>query len=318
MALSNLQVFDDWTRGAMQDKLAQNIELFNSATNNAIVLRSVSNAGDYTDEAHFARIAGLVRRRDAYGSGAVSAVDVSQLLKTSVKVAAGTPPVNIDPSDYRWIQMSPDAAGIHYGEQLAEEMLQDMLNAAISSNVAAIGSVAGLNYDGTAATASLPSLNQGAGKMMDRQGDIVAWVMHSKSLTDIYGTSLANSERLFNIGNVKVMDDGFGRPLVMTDAPDLTFNDGVQKYRQLGLVQNAIVVEDNGDFDQNTLTTNGTENLARTIQSEWTFNLGQKGFTWDKANGGKSPTDAELATATNWDSSAANLKDQAGVMVTTL
>ncbi|NNA37726.1 hypothetical protein HBO97_24845, partial [Pseudomonas lundensis] len=45
-----------------------------------------------------------------------------------------------------------------------------------------------------------------------------------------------------------------------------------------------------------------------------TFGLGLKGFTWDTANGGKSPTSAELATGTNWDLVANSIKGSAGVI----
>ena len=129
--LSALQVFQDQSYLAMSERIAQEIEMFNAATNGGLVLRSASNAGDYTDVSFWKRISGLVRRRDTYGSGVVSPVDLAQLLSTSVKVAGGTPPVNMPPSMLTWINKSPDEAGIVYGEQLAEGVLQDMLNVAI-------------------------------------------------------------------------------------------------------------------------------------------------------------------------------------------
>ena len=122
MALTNLERFNRWTYSAMSEKLAQQIALFNEATRGGIVLSSAANVGDYTDAAYWKRIAGLVRRRDSYGSGTVSALTMEHLLATSVKVAAGTPPVNIDPGMLQWIQRAPDEAGIVYGEQLAEDM----------------------------------------------------------------------------------------------------------------------------------------------------------------------------------------------------
>jgi hypothetical protein len=62
-------------------------------------------------------------------------------------------------------------------------------------------------------------------------------------------------------------------------------------------------------------TANGDENIQRSIQSEWTYNLGIKGAAWDKTNGGKSPNDAALATAANWDRYATDFKDTAGVLI---
>ena len=38
------------------------------------------------------------------------------------------------------------------------------------------------------------------------------------------------------------------------------------------------------------------------------------GYSWDVANGGKSPTDAEIATGTNWDLYVTDVKNSAGVI----
>lgn len=320
MALTNLERFNRWTYSSMSEKIAQQIALFNAATRGGIVLSTAANVGDYTDEAYWKRIAGLVRRRDSYGSGAVSALTMEHLLKTSVKVAAGTPPVNIDPGMLAWIQRSPDEAGIVYGEQLAEDMLADILNVTIKAMSSATTGIAGLISDvsnGTTGTLSLSALNGGAAKMGDRSQDIMCWVMHSKSLFDLYGEALTNAATLFEFGTVNVIKDPFGRPLIMTDSADLHYTDVTEHYRTLGLVAGGVVAEQNNDFTQNTETSNGDENILRTIQSEWSYNVGVKGFQWDKTNGGASPTDAELATATNWDTIASSIKDNAGVMVIT-
>jgi hypothetical protein len=39
-----------------------------------------------------------------------------------------------------------------------------------------------------------------------------------------------------------------------------------------------------------------------------------KGYQWDIANGGKSPTSAELATGSNWDQYVTDVKHTAGVI----
>ena len=315
MALSDLQVFNEWAYSSMSETVAQQVELFNAASQGAIVLRTSANTGDFSDVAMWAKISGLVRRRDAYGSGVVAGTPLAQLLNTSVKVAAGTPPVNIDPGMLTWIQKNPEEAGVVFGEQLAGDTLQDMLNAAIAAYVAGIGAVADLNFDGTAGTATLSSLNSTAAKMGDRSQEIVAWVMHSKSLTDIYGQALTNTENLFNFGTVNVIQDGFGRPLIQTDSPNLNVT---TTYYQMGVVAGGVVVEQNNDFNQNVETSNGDENILSTLQAEWSYNLGIKGLTWDKANGGASPSDAALATGTNWDKTATSIKDCAGVLGATL
>lgn len=318
MALSDLQVFSEFAYLTSSEMIAQEVNKFNAASAGAIVLRAAANLGDYDDEVSWKKIANLVRRRNAYGSGAVSAIDIEQLLNSSVKVAAGTPPVNIDPGMLTWIQKSPEEAGAVIGAQLAEESLADMLNTALTAYVAALTNVgATVVYDGTAGVASLASMNKGAALFGDRSQAIQAWVMHSKSAHDLYDQSLTNSNRLFTFGNVQVMEDGFGRPFIITDSPSLITAGTPDVYHSCGLVSGALVVEQNNDFDSNIETSNGNENIQRTYQAEWTYNLGMKGYTWDKANGGASPNDAALGTGTNWDKTATSIKDTAGILVNT-
>lgn len=317
MALSDLVVFSEYAYSTMTEMQDQQVQLFNAATRGGIVLQTGNHQGDFSEEAMWARISGLVRRRNAHGSGPVAEKTLEHLVDTSVKVAAGTPPVRIDPGMLKWIQRSPEEAGVVVGRQMAEDSVADMLNTAILCYVAAIGQVSDVVYDHTATgTTSLIALNKGAAKFGDRSNALVAWVMHSKSAFDIYGEALTNATRLFVFGNVRVIEDGFGRPLVVTDSPNLVDTapaPGV--YMTLGLTPGAILVSQNGDFTDNVETKNGDENIIRTYQAEWTYNVGIKGFAWDKINGGKSPTNAALGTATSWGRYATSHKDLAGVLV---
>lgn len=317
MALSDLAVFSEYAYSTMTEMQDQQIGLFNGATRGGLVLQSGNHQGDYSDEAMWAKISGLVRRRNAYGSGAVAEKVLEHLTDTSVKVAAGTPPVRIDPGMMKWIQRSPEEAGVVVGKQMAEDSIADMLNTAVLVYVAAIGQVSSVVYDHSATgTMSLIALNKGAAKFGDRAGAIVAWVMHSKSAFDIYGEALTNATRLFVFGNVRVIEDGFGRPLVVTDSPNLINTTPTPDvYMALGLTPGAVLVSQNGDFTDNVETKNGDENIIRTYQAEWSYNVGIQGFAWDKTNGGKSPANAALGTATNWDRYATSDKDLAGVLV---
>lgn len=316
MALSDLAVFSEYAYSTMTEMQDQQIGLFNAATRGGLVLQSGNHQGDYSDEAMWAKISGLVRRRNAYGSGTVAEKVLEHLTETSVKVAAGTPPVRIDPGMMKWIQRSPEEAGVVVGKQMAEDSIADMLNTAVLVYAAAIGQVASVVYDHSATGAmSLIALNKGAAKFGDRAGAIVAWVMHSKSAFDIYGEALTNATRLFVFGNVRVIEDGFGRPLVVTDSPNLITAGTPDTYAALGLTPGAVLVSQNGDFTDNVETKNGDENIIRTYQAEWSYNVGIQGFAWDKTNGGKSPTNAALGTATNWDRYATSDKDLAGVLV---
>lgn len=314
MSLANLKVFNSFVYQTFLELIAQQIDLFNAASQGAIILKSAANLGDYADSTLYQRIPGLVRRRDAYGAGAVTAKDIAMLLATTVKIAAGTPPVNINPAWWAWIQRSPEEAGATLGKQLGEDTLADMLNTALKASVAAVSNVgATVVNDGTAGKASFLALNSTSALFGDRAQNIACWIMHSKVWHDMVATALTNTSILFTFGNVKVMQDGMGRPFIISDAPDLF--DGTATYRTLGLVNAAMTVEQNGDYTENISTLNGNENIARTFQAEWSYNLGLKGYSWDKTNGGHSPTNAAIGTGTNWDQYATSIKDTLGVML---
>lgn len=320
MSLTDMKVFNDFLYQAITETIDQQVELFNAASGGTILLTSKRNVGDFAQKASFKSISGLIRRRDSYGTGNVSAVALQMLQTSSVKVAGGTPPISFEPQQFSWIQQNPEMAAVIIGEQFAQGLLQDYLNSGLAAARAAfinVGSTVTYTVPSSGKT-TLNALNRGAQKFGDRAQAIQAWVMHSTPQHDLFDAALTNTAQLFEFGTVQVRQDGFGRRYVVTDSPSLTGTSGspaTSDFYTLGLVQNAIVIEDNNDFFANTETSNGTENILRTWQAEYTFNESLKGYTWDTTSGGKSPTDAELATGTNWDKTATSIKDTAGVVV---
>ena len=320
MALSDLAVYSEYAYASMTEVLRQRIDLFNAATGGAITLRSAAHQGDFSDVAFFAKISGLVRRRNAYGSGSVGEKKLAHLVDTMVKVAAGTPPVRLDPGQFKWIQQNPEVAGAALGQQLAVDTMADMLNVGLGASYAALSAQTAVVYDATGNTLpentlSFGNLNNGQAKFGDQASTISTWVMHSKPMFDLYGKNLTNAERLFNYGNINVMRDPFGKLLVMTDSQNLVITGTPNNYAVLGLVPGAVIIDQNNDYTANEEAKNGDENIIRTFQAEWSYNVGVRGFAWDKTNGGKSPNDAALLTATNWDKYATSHKDLAGVVV---
>lgn len=332
--LSDLQVFSEFVYSAQQEVLAQQIALFNAASRGTIALAAGPIQGDFHTEAFWARIHGLVRRRNPYNTGTVAAKELSMLTDVMVKVAAGTPPIDIPPSQFRWIQQNPEEGGALIGRQLAVDTLADMLNTALMATVAALIGETEIVVDisGTGAgTMTHPVFNTAQALFGDEYQNIAAWVMHSKPLFDIYADAMANSHFLFNFGNVRVQEDAFGRAFVITDSPSLvnllhTPDDldptlvvpspvASNRFYSLGLTKEAVRVDQQADFDDNISTLNGDENIKRTYQAEWSYALGVKGFKWDTTNGGHAPSDAAIATGTNWDRYATSPKHLAGVMV---
>lgn len=318
MALGDFQVFNEFAYNSFVTSYQQNVQLFNAASRGAIVLGAVGFSGDYKSKSQFENLASLVGNRNAASTAAATEHAMAELLQIEVKVGFGTPNISYTNTAFDYTQRDPEMAGMAFGEAIAEGALAYQLNSALAAAVAAIGANSDAVYDGTAAVASLASLNLGAGKFGDRRQSLLAWVMHSKSVTDIYAGALANANRLFDITGVQVMDDGFGRPIIMTDSDALHFdNAGTENYHQLALVAGGISVEDQGDMRVYNVTDLSEENAKQLMKVEGTFGLGLKGYKWNTAV--VKPTDANLANAANWPLvTNVGLKDTAGVLVTTL
>lgn len=320
MSLSQMQVFNEYIMPATIETLGQMVAKFNAASNGAIVLTTEGFDGDFFQESFFAAIHSAQRRVDRYASnGAASVTDLTELKRSMVKVAGGFGPIRYEPSQLTWLNR-PTAQGIEVASRnFAEAMLKDQLNTAVACLVAAIENQSSAKYDGIASDSpnlgiSYGLINKAHAKFGDSSSNIVANVMTGSVFHKLIGQNLTNTTQLFQAGNVTVVDV-LGKAIVVTDAPALLEDSTpVDKEKVLGLVAGAAVVADGGDVVSNIETTNGKLRIETTMQVDYTFGVGLKGYTWDTTSGGKSPTDAELATGSNWDKVATDIKHTAGVI----
>ncbi|EZQ10744.1 major capsid protein [Acinetobacter sp. Ver3] len=312
----DLQVFNKQTYAAMSETVAQDVAKFNEASQGAVQLISQPFNGDFDIEASFKAIDGIVRRRNAYGQGAVQAKRLQQMLDVAVKVAAGTPPIRYEKQQYLWVLQNPEIAALTIGEQLAKAKIADMLNAGLLAGSSAIGGNTNATHGDGAGDATFRLLNAGAAKLGDRSSAIRAWVLHSTTMHNLFDNALANSENLFRYDGINVVRDPFGRLFVVTDSSALVGdNSGTAFYKTLGLVEGGVVVNDSNDFNAELRPITGGENIEYEYQAEWSYGVGVKGYAWDQSAGGKSPNDAAIGTSTNWDLIATSVKDTAGVLV---
>lgn len=315
MSLSQMQVFNKYIMPAIIETLGQQIQKFNAASGGAIMLSTGGWEGDFLQESFYAAIHSARRRVDRYASnGNATPTDLTQLKHSSVKVAGGFGPIRFEPGQMTWLN-KPTAEGIEVASRnFAEALLQDQLNSAIAASVAAISNQAAATNDvSTTAGLTYSALNDAHAKFGDSSSLIVANVMTGQVYHKLIGQNLANAQQLFQYGAVTVVDI-LGKTVVVTDAPALYATGTPNLQKVLGLVAGAATVTDAGDVITNIDTTNGKERIETTMQVDYTFGLGLKGYTWDEVNGGKSPTDAELATGTNWDKVATDIKHTAGVI----
>ena len=314
MSLSQMQVFNDFIMPATLETLDQMLQAFNAASNGAIVLSPEGFTGDFLQESFFQALGAAQRRVDRYAAnGAAPITDLTELKNTSVKVAGGFGPIRYEPPQMTWLER-PTVQGIEVASRaFAEVLLKDQLNTAIAALVAAITAQAAAVND-VSATAGITQagLNNAHAKFGDASQSLVAQIMQGTTWHKLVGQAIGNSTNLFVAGNVRVVDI-LGKVSIVTDAPALMQTGTPNKEIILGLVGGAALVHDNRDIISNVQTVNGKERIETTIQTDYTFGLGLKGYTWDVTNGGKSPSNAALATGTNWDKTASSIKDTAGV-----
>jgi hypothetical protein len=319
MALSDMQVFNDYIMPATIVSLDQRIEAFNAASSGAIVLSSEGMTGDFMRESFFASLAAARRRVDRYSAnGAQSATALTELKGSKVKIAGGFGPVSYEPSQMTWLQRPTQQGVAAASTAFAELLLQDQLNTAIAALVAALENNAGVTNDVSAGSDPAGAMTYGAinnahAKFGDASGNIVANVMTGTVAHKLVGDNLSNSNRLFEAGNVNVIDI-LNKAVIVTDAPALYEAGTPNKSKVLGLATGAAEVAGASDIISNVQTSNGKERIETTMQVDYTFTLGIKGYGWDESNGGKSPTDAEIATGSNWDKVAQFDKMTAGVI----
>ena len=316
MSLSQMQVFNEYIMPATIETLGQMVEKFNAASNGSIRLTTDGFDGDFLQESFFQAIHTAQRRVDRYAAQATAAAtDLTQLKHSSVKIAGGFGPIRFEPSQLTWLN-KPTAEGIEVASRnFAEALMADQLNTAILALRSAIANQAAVTNDVSAtAGVTYAGMNNAHAKFGDRSSDIVANVMTGAVYHKFIGQNLANAAQLFQAGNVRVIDI-LGKAVVVTDAPALYVAGTPNKEYVLGLAAGAAIVHDAGDLISNIETKNGQTRIETTMQVDYTFGLGLKGYTWDEANGGKSPSNAALGTGTNWDKVASDIKNTAGVVL---
>ena len=315
MSLSQMQVFNEYIMPATIETLGQMVEKFNGASNGAIRLTTEGFSGAFLQESFFAAIHSAQRRVDRYAAqGAAAATDLTQLKRSAVKIAGGFGPIRYEPSQMTWLE-KPTTEGIEVASRnFAEALMKDQLNSAIAALVAAISAQAAATNDvsGTAGI-NYSTMNGAHAKFGDRSGDLVAQIMTGAVYHKLIGANLTNTPQLFQAQGVRVVDI-LGKAVIVTDAPGLYVAGAPNKDFVLSLAPDAAIITDGADLISNIETKNGQTRIETTMQVDYTFGLALKGYTWDETNGGKSPTDAEIATGSNWDKVVSDIKFTAGVV----
>lgn len=318
MAISDMKVFNQYVREATIETVAQMVQQFNAASAGAIQLSTQGFDGDFLMRSMFSSLHSAQRRVDRYATNtSASATQLAQIQHNTVKIAGGFGPIEWEPGQLTWVQSNPAAAIELISRNMSEAILKDMLNTGIAAAVAAMENLGSsvVHDTNTERAITYRDINNAHAKFGDMSQLLVCDVMDGTTYHSLIDLNLANGERLFQSNNVTVVSI-LGKRIVVTDAPALreTPTTSASDIKVLSLAAGGIVVHDAGDLITNIETSNGSQRIKTTMQADYTYGLGLKGYAWDTAIGGKSPTDAELTTGSNWAKVVTSHKQTAGVL----
>jgi hypothetical protein len=316
---TDMAIYQAEFQTGLAERISQNIAAFNAQSAGAIRLVPNALRGHYGKSAFFKEIASLVARRDISSVAAVSDLKMTQDEVISVKINRRVGPVAQTIDAIKKAGLTEAQASRAFGVFAADAKFKDMLNTALIAGERAIQDNTAMNL--TISSESTPTMSTSAlvrtlALMGDMAGSIVAWVGHSKPFYDltkalVIGTATGVADAVTVNGPIS---QSLGRPFIVTDAPALTDANGSadDTYNTLGLVRDAIIVEESEEEAFFTDIISGNANLLRRWQAEYAYNLSVKGFKWDVAVG-VNPTDANVGASGSWDQVATSDKLTAGV-----
>ncbi|MET4294722.1 hypothetical protein ABIB06_006555 [Bradyrhizobium sp. LB8.2] len=312
---TNMVNYDEQFAGAHYERIMQNTNVFNAASNGALVMVNAFKQGDFDRESFFKNFTGLSRRDATSIADAVAATlgqeeDIAVKLKR--KFLADT-----TRDAFRTMGYSMELYAQIMGEQMGDETRQEALERVIAALDAAMqneGDTINLDVsgDGQNGKMSHVHVNNAMKKLGDKSSNVIALVMCGAAFHDWAGGMLGGVAPQFNDSGISVYNGGvptLGRPVIVTDSPTLSANG---KYTILGLQRGAGVVNISEQTDVVFDDITGKENLIKRCQAEGAYNLKLRGYKWNTVGGGNNPTSGTVATASNWTRNATSHKDLPG------
>ena len=307
-----LKIDNEIVHTTATETIMQNVEAFTAGTNGAINLSTEMISGDMLEYSMLAEIANLVGSRNITAGTAAAVKTIDGRDENTIKVYWGTGAIEFKLVDAK--RYGSDSAGFSaaIGEQIGKAIVQYALNLGISAVRASIETEVTLVTGNGTAAITHTLLNSGLKPFGDARESIVAFVMNGATLTDLIGSALSSGGADVAYGTIYSGQTGtLNRPVFVTDSAGLNMAAGVAV---LGLTRDAVRIIESEAREFVSELVSGRENLVWRIQSEGSFALNVKGYSWKKASG-TNPSMAAIATKANWEKKATDIKSTAGVII---
>lgn len=313
---SDFTLYNEQVAGSFFELYAQNVDVLNARSNGAIVMTTEALKGAY-DMTTFFDAMTAVSRRDPTSTSALTPDNITDSEIVRVKLHRNKA-VAMTRSQWLMVGKDPGTFGSIYGAQLANAMVLEQVNTGLGAVNGALSSISALLHDGSDSTLGTADLVDGLSKFGDNAGNIVCWVMHSKPYYDLVKAQITEAATSVSSFSVQTgTPTTLGRPVVVTDSTSLVVSATGTRYITLGLTRNALQLVETATPYTTIQEKTGHDNILVWAQSEWAYNLGVKGFTYDYSDGGANPTVSDCAVAAHWDKVVGDNKFTAGVRIRT-
>jgi len=321
MARSSNMIIPEVTEAEGLRIFQENIEVFNAASGGTITLSLDTSlldriGGDFVEPVKFARPSGTDTHADeADPTTADTAVAITQA-KGSEVTQTRRFYVKYSRDEVSRGKFSMNDYSLAIAQIKADAQMVALRDILIAAGVNAIDSMdtPSANYHisdvarGAIAGARVPitfsRMNTMLGLMRDAREDIKSFVMHSNVFHDLVGDGITNY-KIENVGGFSIVTGGalsMGRRVLVVDSSYLISSQTSSyytKYPVLGLgvgALNATIIKEDPMDIQKVIT---TKVPSWNVRQDYDVNLSVSGMKWD--NDPINPTDAEIATAANWD-----------------
>jgi uncharacterized protein YjdB len=290
----------------MQDVL----DVFNAASNGALVLRNENIVGDFSQSA-FYTVPGSVAHRNVNSTATVTGQIIGADEMVGVKVPWKYGPYETTEEAFKRRQRSAEEFSQLIGQHMADATLDYMIQAAFAALQAAIGANTDMVAQGDWVIDGKKVLTKGMRKFGDRFNRIALFAMDSTVYFDLVDQAI--TEKIFEEAGFVVyggQPGTMGKPVLVSDKvpEDMIF----------GLQRGAVEIIESQPPGVRNYNIDNQENLAIGYRSEGVFNVELMGYSWDTAGSPAAPANpnlSQLGTGANWRKYATDNKATAGVLI---
>lgn len=303
---SDMIIYNQLAQTAYLERLQDNLNVFNDASNGAIVYRNEIIEGDFRKES-FYRVGGSIKHRDVNSTAKVTADKIGAGESVGVKVPYKYGPYASTEEAFKRRARTPEEFAMIVGYDLADALVAGRLQYSLASLKAAISSNPSMVSQGSIAVDGRKALTKGMRKFGDKFGRISLWVMNSDTYFDIVDDAITN--QIYGESEIVIyggLPGTLGKPVLVTDA--IGDNDA------FGLQYGAVTVTESQVPGFRAYDINDEENLAVGMRAEGTFNLDLLGYSWDTTKG-TNPDLSLLGSSANWIKHATSNKMTAGTLL---